>query len=401
MKWIKRIIGVVGALALVAMLAWGLLPQAALVTTAIVGPAPLRVTVTEEGRTRVRDRYVVSAPVPGYAHRIDLDVGDAVEAGQTLLRLEPLRSPGLDPRSRAEAEARVAAARAAVKAREQSARAAAAEAQLAESQRRRVLELAEAGEVSDEEVDQAQTASRRAEAMRRSSEFAADVARFELAEAEAVVHFSAVEEVGDEREAVDVKSPVAGRVLAVLHESEGVVSAGESLVSVGDPAALEIEVEALSADAVRIAEGMTVEVERWGGERPLQGRVQRVEPVAFTKVSALGVEEQRALVIVELISPREQWKRLGDAYRVEATFLIWSGDRVLQVPTGALFRADGGWRVFVVEDGRARLRAVRLGQRGGLFSEVLDGIAEGERVIMHPGDRLADEVTVRVSELPD
>ena len=194
-----------------------------------------------------------------------------------------------------------------------------------------------------------------------------------------------------------VRAPTAGRVLKVFHESEGVVDAGAPLLEVGDPRALEVEVDVLSEDAVRIQPGMRVLFERWGGPLPLEGRVRVVEPVGFTKVSALGVEEQRVLVIADIVSDVRQWERLGDGYRVEARFLLWEGEGVLQVPATAVFPVDGGWAVFVLEDGRARRRAVTVGHRNGVAAEVLDGLVAGDPVVVHPDRGLEDgaRVTVR------
>jgi len=192
---------------------------------------------------------------------------------------------------------------------------------------------------------------------------------------------------------------VAGRVLKLLHESEGVVGAGEDLLEVGDPSSLEIVVDVLSKDAVQITPGTPVRFERWGGDEPIQGEVRNVEPVGFTKISALGVEEQRVPVIVDLTSPIERWARLGDGYRVEAVFILWQSEDVLQVPTSALFRSGTDWALYVLADGRARLRTVRVGRRSGLAAQIIDGVTDGELVIAHPGDSVADGVRVKAREM--
>ncbi|MGB5589394.1 MAG: HlyD family efflux transporter periplasmic adaptor subunit, partial [Gammaproteobacteria bacterium] len=194
---------------------------------------------------------------------------------------------------------------------------------------------------------------------------------------------------------VPVSSPVAGRVLDLIRESEGVVSPGQPLVEIGDPAALEIEVDVLSADAVRITSGTEVEFHRWGGDAPLEGVVRVVEPRGFTKISALGVEEQRVLVISDIVSPRETWERLGDGYRVEAEFIIWQEPDVLKVPAGALFRKGDAWAVYVFDDGQAQLREIGVGRRSGLEVQVLTGLESGQAVIVHPSDDVADGVRVR------
>lgn len=382
------------ALALIAALAWGFMPRPVPVDVAAAGRGPLRVTVEEEGRTRVIDRYVVSAPVAGYVQRIQLRVGDAVVQCQTLAELEPLRSAVLDPRSRAEAEARVAAAQAAVLAAEQTARAAVADAQIAQKDYARRKALFQDGRISREEHDRAEAAARRAEATRRSSAFAVEVARHELEAARTALEYSAAPAAGTVPERVAVQSPVAGQVLRIVRESEGVVASGQSLIEIGDPAALEVEIEVLSADAVRIRPGMSVEFSRWGGDGILEGRVRVIEPTGFTKVSALGVEEQRVLVIADITSPPESWSRLGDGYRVEAGFILWEGGDVLQIPASALFRHGDGWAVFTLDAGRARLTPLTVGHSNGIAAQILDGMTEGTPVIVHPSDAIADGVRV-------
>jgi HlyD family secretion protein len=191
-----------------------------------------------------------------------------------------------------------------------------------------------------------------------------------------------------------VVSPVAGRILKLHRESEGIVAVAEPLVEVSNPRSLEVEVEVLSSDAVRISPGTRVLFERWGGDQPLEGAVRRIEPVGFTKISALGVEEQRVLVIADFTSPAETWERLGDNYRVEAVFVLWEGDNVLQVPASALFRLEQDWAVFVAANGHAGLRPVQVGHRSGLNAEITSGLQEGERVITHPGNEIEDGAAI-------
>jgi HlyD family secretion protein len=299
------------------------------------------------------------------------------------------------PRSRGEAEARLKAAKAALKAAEQNARASAADNEYARVQLERLRRLHEAESVSRDSLDQAETEATRSQATLRSAEFAVEVARFELEEARTVLRYSAAEET-EYDELVALRAPVAGRVLKVHHESEGAVRAGEELLEIGDPCALEVEVDVLSADSVRIKVGTAVLFERWGGEAPLEGRVRLIEPVGFTKVSALGIEEQRVLVIADITSPPETWRRLGDGYRVEARFVVWEGDDVLQVPASALFRHQDGWAVFIHRNGRAHRRQVEVGHRGGLRAEVLSGLDEGVAVIVHPDRSVENGTRVRL-----
>lgn len=384
------IVAAVVALALV----WGFWPRPVLIETGEVARRPLQVTVEEEGRTRVKDRYVLYAPVAGYLRRIELDAGDAVALGEPLALLDPLRPTVLDPRARAEAEARVAAARSALARAESAARQAAAEADLANEEFQRREDLLARALISRSEFDQARSRARAMDAAREAAESSVEVTRHDLAAALAALRHSAAVDSDEPSEIVPVRSPVDGRVLRVIQESAGVVSAGQPLLEVGDPGRLEVEVEVLSRDAVRIEAGGRVLFERWGGGSVLEGRVRTVEPTGFTKISALGVEEQRVLVIADILSPPESWRRLGDGYRVEARFIVWERDDALTVPASALFRRQDGWAAFVVEGGRARLRTVRPGPGSGLLTEVVEGLSTGEVVIVHPDDAVDDGVRV-------
>jgi HlyD family secretion protein len=394
-----RNVGLVAlAIALLAALAWGFRPRPVLVEVAQVERGPLRIMVEEEGQTRVKDRYVISAPVAGYLQRIELDVGDNVSQGQTLALLEPLRPEVLDPRSQARAEAQVAAAEAALKSAEEAVTAARAEARYARTEYARKQKLRTDALISQDALDQAENHNRQASAALRSAEFAVDVARFELEAARTSLSYSLTENGETGLPAVKLRAPVASRVLRIDHESEGVVSTAQDLLEIGDPAALEVAVDVLSADAVRIQPQSRVIFRRWGGDQPLEGVVRTIEPVGFTKISALGVEEQRVWVIADLTSPRDTWLTLGDGYRVEANFILWEAGDVLQLPANALFRHADGWAVFSMEDGHARRREVEIGQRNGLVAEVRAGIDAGARVILHPDDRIEDGVRVAVQQ---
>ena len=386
------------ALAVAGGIAYGFLPRPVPVDVAAVTRGPLAVTVEEEGKTRVMERYVVSAPMAGYARRIDLRVGDEVRAGQVLVAIEPARSNALDPRSRAQAAAQVKAAEAAVAAARENERVAEAQATLAQQELERSESLRQSNFISPQALDRARSEVVRTRAALSASGHAANVARFGLEVARAALASTAGLEAGGAAETIRVRSPVDARVLKLVRESEGAVQAGDPLVEIGNPETLEIEVEVLSTQAVRIAPGSRVLVDRWGGDAVLQGAVRIVEPTGFTKVSALGVEEQRVRVIVDFTSPREQWRRLGDGYRVEARFVVWEGADVLQVPAGALFRHKEGWAVFVVDGGRAKLAPVEIGQRAGLVAQVRSGLTAGERLVDHPDDRIRDGVRVRSRE---
>ncbi|MDH3220502.1 MAG: efflux RND transporter periplasmic adaptor subunit [Gammaproteobacteria bacterium] len=381
---------------IIALLVWGFWPRPVMIEAVEAVRAPLAVTIEEEGRTRVIDRYVVSAPVDGIACRVTLEVGDPVLQGQVLLGITPLESQVLDPRSRAQARARVSAAEAALQAATEQAFAAAAAERFAANEVARVQPLAAQGLISREALDRAETGAKTSVAAKRSADFSVEVARYELEAARTTLEYSAATASGKPAETVPVRSPINGRILKVHHECEGAVRTGEPLLEVGDPGALEVEVDVLSADAVRIEAGMKVLFDRWGGDEPLQGIVRNIEPVGFTKISALGVEEQRVLVISDFTSPAAQWQRLGDGYRVEARFVIWQDEDVLQLPASSLFRYQDGWAVFVIEGNHARRRQIEIGQRNGLAAQILAGVEPGESIIIHPSDAVEDGRRVKI-----
>jgi HlyD family secretion protein len=394
-----RLRGKIGMLATAALVAAGLaigfMPRALPVDVAEVKRAPLMVTVEEEGKTRVRERYEVTAPVTGYVRRIGLDAGDAVAAGQVLAVIDPSRAVALDPRTRAQAQAQANAARAGLAVAQEDARAAAAAAQLAQQERVRAESLRQSNFLSAQALDSARSTETRARAAEQAATHAIRVARFELETARAAAASTARLQAGGADEQFPVRAPVAGRVLKLLHESEGAVAAGQPLLEIGNPETLEVEVEVLSTHAVKITPGSKVLLDRWGGEGSLQGVVRVVEPSGFTKISALGVEEQRVRVIVDFSSPREVWQRLGDGYRVEARFVLWEGKDVLQLPTSALFRHGEGWAVFALDGRRARLTPVEIGRRAGLATQLLSGLAAGAQVVSHPDDTIRDGARVK------
>lgn len=383
-----------------AALVWGLWPRPIAISATKALRAAFEVTIEEEGRTRVKDRFVISAPVAGYLRRSELHVGDSVAQNAVIARLEPLRSAVLDPRAKAEAEAGISAAQATLSRAEQAVAAASAQAEYAQLDFERKTKLHEGGRVSQEELDRAETQLRQANADLRSSRFAVDVAKFQLQAAQTALQYSgAGAGAGSAAETVEVRSPVSGKVLKLYRESEGPVQVGEQLVEVGDPTALEVEIDVLSEDAVRLQAGTPVRFLRWGGAPDLHGVVRTVEPVGFTKVSALGVEEQRVTVIADITSQHNEWRKLGDGYRVEAAFILWQDKNVLQVPTSALFREADQWTLFVIDNGRARRRTVEIGHRNGLNAQILSGLNEGDLVITHPDERIADGVRVTAQRI--
>jgi HlyD family secretion protein len=382
------------AAAVVALLAIALWPQAIAVDASTVTRGPLVVTIDEEGETRLHHRFAVSAPVAGRVLRIELDPGDLVERNKTVIaRLQADAPPLLDARTRAQAEASVIAARSAVgraQAEEQRARAAL---ELATSELQREQSLAESGLTTRQALDARQSAVVTAEEGFNAARFAAAAAAAELERARAQLLPASLEAGG---RVLPVLAPVDGVVLRRFRESESVVPAGEPLVEIGDPSHLEIVADLLSTDAVKVKPGMRVSVEQWGGDHPLGARVERVEPFGFTKVSALGVEEQRVNVIMDLDDDRAAWKAMGDGYRVEVRIAIWEADSVMKVPTSALFRDGDRWAAYLIDGGRARRRLLDLGQRTATEAEVRGGADEGQRVVVHPPDTLVDDARVTI-----
>jgi len=387
---LRRRIFVITVIALAAAgTIYGFLPKAVEVELAAARKDTLQVTIEEEGRTRLKDRFTVSAPVPGFLRRIDLNVGDAIRKEQAVAQLEPLRSPALDPRSHGEAKAAVAAAESSLKAAQEREQAARADADYAGQRRERMKNLFQRGTIARDTLDQAETDARRAGANLSSATAAVGVARSDLERARTAGQDYAPGRAGG-RGVVSVTSPVSGRVFRIYRESEGAVQQGEPLLDLGNQADLEVRVEVLSSDAVQLRKGMRVEFKRWGGEQPLLGTIRIVEPAGFTKISSLGVEEQRTLVLVDITSPPEQWKVLGDGFRLDTTFVVWEGKDILQVPASALFRSGQDWAVFVTDTGKAVKRIVQVGRRSGLAAEILSGLKEGETVIARPDDTVKE-----------
>jgi HlyD family secretion protein len=378
----KRALITGGAVLLVAWLVYMFLPDPVPVQTAAVTRGPLQVIVEEEGETRLENRYVITAPVAAYVRRMQLEAGDTVEAGQVVVRLEPPRGDILDPRTGAQVDARIAAARAAVAQAEIAYRQA-----TAELERMERLHAAEAATRQALERATTDAARVRAELEAARAEMgAAQAARRTAAGAPALP-------VTDE-----IRAPASGRVLVVHHPSGGQVMPGEPLLEVGDTEQLHVVAEVLSQDAVRIRPGTPVLLDQWGGDTTLEAVVRQVDPQGFTRVSALGVEERRVRVLADLASPPADYAALGPGYRVLARFVLWQSDDVLRVPTAALFRHDDGWAAFVVNGRRANLRPVVVGQQAGLAAQVVDGLAEGETVIVHPGNDVTDGGRVRVED---
>ncbi len=380
----------------IALLALGFRPRPAIVSSAVVTTGPLTVTVLEEGKTRIRHRYVITSPVAGRLDRVPLRAGEKIEAGKTLLAtLQPAPSSLLDPRTRAEAEARVqsaAAARDRATAQLDWARAAL---DLSKRDRDRAASLLKNKAISVREADTAENLALLNDRSLVSAEFAVKVAEFDLAQARAAL-LSGDAPSADGVKPVTLTAPVTGTVLNVFEENERTVIAGTQIMEIGDPKDLECEIEMLSSDAVTVAPGAEVSIEQWGGPTPLRGRVSVVEPGGYLKVSSLGVEEQRVKVRVDFLDPLPTDHPLGDRYRVEARIVTWKSDAVLQVPTGALFRRGSEWMTFALVNSVAHLTPVRIGHNNGIAAEVLAGLPVGQVVVLHPPDTIDEGSAVAV-----
>jgi HlyD family secretion protein len=382
----RRIATIAGALVLLlGIVAYALRPEVIDVETGVATRGPMRVTVDEDGRTRVRSRFVIAAPVAGRLQRLTLREGDQVSQGQTVALIAPLP---LDSATRQVASARLRSAEALrSEAASRVGQARVALDQARSTQRRREA-LLTAGAISPELREQAAADTRSS-----AGELAAAMSRARAATADVEAARAALLPAGSSAaKSVPVRSPVRGRVLRVPEPSERVIAASAPIIELGDASALEVIADVLSSDAVRIHPGDAVEIVEWGGDRPLWGRVRSIEPSAFTRVSALGVDEQRVNVIVDLV---DRAASLGDGFRVEIRATVWESSDVLAIPASTLFQRDGGWAVFVVEDKRARLRRVEIGHRTGASVEISSGLKAGERVVLFPSDKVDDGSRIR------
>jgi HlyD family secretion protein len=391
-----------GLLAAAALTTWAVLPGAVPVETAVVIKGRFVATVDEDGKTRVRERYVVAAPLAGRLGRVRFKVGDQIRADDALATITPSPAPLLDPRSRNEAEQRLGTAEANLERAKAVVERARAQSEQANTDLARAKTLTQTGAATTQALERADLAVRVADRDLRAAEFLDHAAEHEVSQMRALLarYTSNSDET---RESWTVTAPVTGVVLKVTQESETIVQPGTPLVDIGDPRDLEIVVDVLSADAVEVMPGAEVKIIHWGGQGALSGRVRRVEPAAFTKISTLGVEEQRVNVLIDIVSNPEQWSRLGDAYQVDAQIVVFTQDDVTIVPAGALFRRGEQWSVYVVKDGRAEPRNVQLLRRSGRFAAVASGLNQGESVIVYPSDRVfsAARVSLRQQGNPE
>ncbi len=382
-----------------ALLAWAFAPRPVEVELAEASLGRFETTIDEEARTRVRDEYIVSAPLAGRLQRITLREGDSVRAGAVLATLLPVMSPMLDERTLQEQQARVGAAAAAVRQAATRIEAARLVLEQAAVEARRTAQLAAQGFVASTKIDADRLAEQAARKDLESAREGEHVARHELEQARAAL---GVLRGGGANGVFEVRAPVAGRVLKVMDRSETTVALGAPLLELGDTADLEIVAELLTTDALLARPGSAVRIERWGGPGVLQGRVRRIEPAAFTKVSALGIEEQRVNVIIDILSPPQEWAALGDAYRVGVRIVTRDVAGALRIPVSAVFPlpkstpgAAANAAVFVADAGRARLQAVTVGARNDGEAWIQSGLTAGARVIVYPPATIGDGSAIR------
>ena len=383
-----------GAAVGVALFAWAFAPRPLGVELAAASEGPFETSIEEDGKTRLRDRFVVAAPLAGTLARITLREGDAVEAGAPLASITPVLPVMLDERTRREQQLRVEITQAQVQrvaARIEGAKVGLAQAR---NEQQRSEQLARQGFVAPTKLESDRLSVLAAQKELEAAVEEGHVAGHEVEQARAAL-MAATRPGAGAGKGFAVRAPIAGRVLKVAQASEGPVALGAPLVELGDTARLEVVAELLTADALRAAPGSAVRIERWGGDGVLEGRVRLVEPAAFTKVSALGVEEQRVRVLIDLVSPAQRWASLGDGFRVGVRIVTRSLPKVLKVPVSAVFpRPEGGDAVFVVEGGRARLVPVQLGARNGQEAWIESGLAAGAQVIVYPPPATRDGLRV-------
>lgn len=392
-KWIKRIMGAVAIGAIVAGFAYALREKPQMVDVGAVTRGPMRVTVSQEGVTRVRDVYAVSSPIAGHLARTALDEGDAVKANLTVVAaIHPLDPPLIDSRSQAELIAARDASRAAVSMAEIDLKRLQSDLQFARDNLKRAQALAKTNFLAQSTLQKAGTEVEVLEAQIGSAEAAIELRKAELASAEArLIPPSDPNRKSEASCCVYLTAPVDGVILSVFARSEQPVAIGTKIAEIGDPADLEVTVDLLSSDAVRIAPGSSAEIFDWGGDKVLSAKVRRIDPAGFTKVSALGIEEQRVNLVLNL---EDKEPRLGHGFRVYARLTLWQSDYTLQLPISALFRDGRQWSLFAIRDGRARQVPVEIGHMNDEVAELVGGLAEGDQVILHPSDMISDGTLV-------
>lgn len=398
----RRIIIAGGIAAVAGFLLYAFWPRPMLVDIGAVTRGHMMTTIDDDGKTRVRDSYIVSAPIAGRLLRVDAEPGDPVTGHETVVAsLLPATPGALDVRTEEQARAAIAAADAALNVSRADVKRASAEADFARGELDRARKLQREAIVSDAALERAERAWRTALATLETAEAAVAMREADLVNARALLitpedveHFDGTD-APDMSRTLPLHAPVTGRILRIIQESETVVSAGAPILEVGDPAGdLEIVAELLSSDAVQVQRGDRVIIKDWGGDIDLDGVVDRVEPLAFTKFSALGVEEQRVNTVIEITTPPEARATLGHGFRVEVRIVTWENEDALMAPASAVFRSGDGWAVFAVESGRAKLTPVEAGRNNGLEVEILGGLNAGARIILYPRAQVRDGARV-------
>lgn len=391
-------------------LAYAFWPRAVMVDMGVAADAPMTVTIDEEAKTRVKDAYVVSAPINGRLQRVEVEAGDIVTGGETVVAsMKPLNPAALDIRTREQARAAVAAAEAALQVAHGDVERANADKSLADNNLVRAKALRRNGTISQASLDSAEQAARTANAALNIARATISMREADLANARAsLITFTngSVKKNGSQSSGTDngdtiaITAPVSGRILQVIQKSETSLAAGSPILEIGNVSNdLEVVAELLSTDAVQVSAGDRVIIDNWGGPYPLNGVVDRVEPWGFTKYSALGVEEQRVNVIIKFVDPLEKRQSLGHGYRVETRIVIWESKKTLTIPASALFRLKDGWAVFRVEGSRARLTPVEIGHNNGVKAQILSGLNPGDKLVLYPGASLNDGTRVTQREI--
>ncbi len=393
----QRIIfwSVIGGIFLIAMI-FAFKPRPVPADIGIIETGPMRTSINEEGETRVEDVYTLSSPIAGHLRRIELEVGDKVVEEETVVaKIEPLDSSFLDPRSEAQARAGVNKAESALNLAQAELKQAQVELDFAKSEYARIRSLHQTGTASERDLDNSERLFKSRRAVYATVQAALQMRKFELERVKAILMSPAQSQVQRPGcDCLNLYAPISGTILDVITESEGVVQAGMPLLEIGDPSKLQVVSELLSMDAVKVKVGGRVSVENWGGQTKLEGKVRRIDPVGFSKVSALGIEEQRVNVVIDLISPHDSWSRLGHGYQVDVAIILWQSDQVLQVPLTSIFRDGTSWAIFAVKEGTVSKRSLNIGQINSHTAEVLEGLNEGEQFIVYPTDRIVEGVSV-------
>lgn len=366
--------------------------------------APMKVSIEEEGKTRVVDHFMITAPIDAYMHRINFNEGDKVQKGQTLLILEPLPSSFLDPRNRAQAEATLGATVELEKIVQQMSKAAKADKELADLTLQRNTRLRKQKVISQNELDIAKAEKQSADAVLRAYQFGGVLTQYLTQMSRSALDYENTRQSDAENHIFKVNSISRGKILKLADKSERVVKMGTVLIEIGDIEHIEVEADVLSTLAVKLNPGMPVEIVRWGGEQALYGEVKRIESSGFTKISALGVEEQRVKVIINISTQYNARKQLGHGFRVESRFILWSSDKVLQIPNSALFRdndiasasTQDNWAVYVIKGNKLQKRPVKIGHRNNLMAEVITGLVEGESLVSYLSNEMREGVRVEV-----